>query len=144
MRKFLISILFILFTLPVFSQLSEEIGQLRNISYIDPLYKQRKVSFATSEEKSFIRKYNPLSLTFSSLLFVYQRFISVQISSKCSFHPSCSNFSKECIKRYGILKGVALSADRLMRCNKLAAYDIVESDLDYERQVVVDPAERYK
>ena len=37
--------------------------------------------------------------------------------SQCQFTPSCSEFSKQAISKYGITIGIVLSADRLMRCS---------------------------
>lgn len=68
-------------------------------------------------------KYNPVSLVFGGALFFYQGVISPQILQGCAFDPSCSAFSKQCIHQFGIVKGVALSADRLTRCTRLSAID---------------------
>ena len=87
-------------------------------------------------------RYNPLSLTFSGMLFFYQKVVSAQIAASCPYEISCSNFSKQCIGKYGLLKGVALSADRLMRCNKIAAYDI-HPLLITDDQRIHDPIEKY-
>lgn len=35
----------------------------------------------------------------------------------CRFHPTCSEYGYQAIKRYGIIKGVALTTWRIMRCN---------------------------
>jgi putative membrane protein insertion efficiency factor len=47
----------------------------------------------------------------------YQRFISPAIPQRCKYHPSCSQYSVTAIRRYGILRGLVLSAWRLLRCN---------------------------
>jgi putative membrane protein insertion efficiency factor len=47
----------------------------------------------------------------------YQRFISPAIPQRCKYHPSCSQYSVTAIRRYGILRGLILSAWRLLRCN---------------------------
>jgi putative component of membrane protein insertase Oxa1/YidC/SpoIIIJ protein YidD len=62
-------------------------------------------------------KFNPLPYVFGSLLFFYQHVLSEQLQSHCNFHPSCSEFSKQCIAKYGLAHGALLTADRLMRCN---------------------------
>ncbi len=35
----------------------------------------------------------------------------------CRFYPTCSQYSLEALKKYGIIKGVSLSIWRIMRCN---------------------------
>jgi putative membrane protein insertion efficiency factor len=47
----------------------------------------------------------------------YQRFISPAIPRRCKYHPSCSQYAVTAIGRYGILRGLVLSAWRLLRCN---------------------------
>ena len=35
----------------------------------------------------------------------------------CRFYPTCSEYGHECIRRHGIVKGGALTAKRVVRCN---------------------------
>lgn len=58
-----------------------------------------------------------ISLPLSGMMLMYQNLLSPQISSSCQFALSCSNFSKAAFKEYGIVKGMALTLDRLYRCN---------------------------
>ena len=37
----------------------------------------------------------------------------------CRYTPSCSQYVKESIKKYGIIQGAKLSFLRLLRCNPL-------------------------
>jgi putative membrane protein insertion efficiency factor len=48
---------------------------------------------------------------------VYQRVISPALPARCKYHPSCSQYAVQAIRRYGILRGVVLAAWRLLRCN---------------------------
>lgn len=84
----------------------------------------RKPAFTRLEGKSPLVRYNPITLTLSGFMFVYQRAISPQLPSACLYEQSCSQFSIQLISRYGIAKGVFTTADRLMRCNRVAATDI--------------------
>src|SRR5580765_7957230 len=36
---------------------------------------------------------------------------------RCRFHPTCSAYGREAIRRYGLPKGGALAAARIVRCN---------------------------
>ena len=35
----------------------------------------------------------------------------------CRFHPTCSTYGREAIRRYGVPKGAVLAAARVLRCN---------------------------
>jgi putative membrane protein insertion efficiency factor len=36
---------------------------------------------------------------------------------RCKYHPSCSRYAIDALRRYGLLKGSALAVWRLLRCN---------------------------
>lgn len=36
---------------------------------------------------------------------------------KCKFYPSCSEYMKQAVKKYGSIKGVLLGIVRLLKCN---------------------------
>ncbi|NQZ06701.1 MAG: membrane protein insertion efficiency factor YidD [Algicola sp.] len=38
-------------------------------------------------------------------------------SLDCNFEPSCSEYTKQAIERYGTVKGVRLGWSRIRRCN---------------------------
>ena len=58
----------------------------------------------------------------------YQRFISPGLPRRCKYHPSCSQYAVDAVRRFGILRGVVLAAWRLLRCNPLSdgGVDFVE------------------
>ncbi|MXZ02010.1 membrane protein insertion efficiency factor YidD [Candidatus Poribacteria bacterium] len=58
-----------------------------------------------------------MKLVATGLIRLYQKFISSQDGPSCQFSPSCSRFGMQCIQEYGFLRGVMLTADRLIRCN---------------------------
>ncbi|OJJ14876.1 hypothetical protein BKI52_40690 [marine bacterium AO1-C] len=72
------------------------------------------------KKPTFIQAINPFYWAFSGLLTTYQQVISPQISASCVYETSCSRFSRIAIKKYGIIKGIALTADRLSRCTHSA------------------------
>jgi putative membrane protein insertion efficiency factor len=59
---------------------------------------------------------------------VYQRAISPVLPRRCKYYPSCSEYAVQAVRRYGILRGLALAAWRLLRCNpwSLGGVDFVE------------------
>jgi putative membrane protein insertion efficiency factor len=95
-------------------------------------------------ETSFIKKFNPFGLLLGGSLYVYQNVFSKHISADCLFTPSCSEFSKQAIKEYGLLKGVLLSIDRVNRCNRIAAEDLKHYSPDPKTNRYPDPVSRHK
>lgn len=50
------------------------------------------------------------------LLNFYQKRIS-PLGQHCKFYPSCSEYMKQAVVKYGVFKGVFLGIIRLLRCN---------------------------
>ena len=50
-------------------------------------------------------------------IWLYQRLVSPAIAPRCKYHPACSAYAVEAIRRYGILRGFVLAVWRLLRCN---------------------------
>ncbi len=88
------------------------------------------IDFLQSGTDRSIKKYNPFGLALAGMMFVYQRFVSPQIPAECLYHTSCSNFSILLIREYGLIKGSIATADRLMRCNRVAVLDINPMQID--------------
>ena len=63
------------------------------------------------------------------VLFVraYQVVLSPLFTGCCRFEPSCSNFAIEALQVHGALKGLLLTAGRLLRCRPFgkSGYDPV-------------------
>ncbi|MDD5453115.1 MAG: membrane protein insertion efficiency factor YidD [Candidatus Bipolaricaulis sp.] len=49
-------------------------------------------------------------------LVVYQRVVSPFLPRRCRFVPSCSEYARQAILRYGPLRGGWLALRRLVRC----------------------------
>jgi putative membrane protein insertion efficiency factor len=47
----------------------------------------------------------------------YQWTIRPVIGAQCRFWPSCSEYGIEAFRRHGALRGGALTAKRILRCN---------------------------
>ena len=50
----------------------------------------------------------------------YQRNISLWLESKhinCKFYPTCSEYTKQAIEKYGSLKGCLIGLKRILKCN---------------------------
>ncbi|MDO8581526.1 MAG: membrane protein insertion efficiency factor YidD [bacterium] len=39
----------------------------------------------------------------------------------CRFTPTCSQYAREALKRYGAIKGLILATKRILRCNPFTA-----------------------
>ncbi len=48
---------------------------------------------------------------------VYQWTVSPLLGPNCRFYPSCSEYSAEALGRHGAVRGSALAAKRILRCN---------------------------
>ncbi len=48
---------------------------------------------------------------------LYKIFISPLLPAACLYRPTCSEYFREAILKFGIIKGMALGFARLMRCN---------------------------
>jgi putative component of membrane protein insertase Oxa1/YidC/SpoIIIJ protein YidD len=103
----------------------------------------KHISFLKSKSTNKLAKYNPVHLVFVGLMYTYQRFLSAQFAAECPYELSCSNFSKAVINRYGLFKGIALSADRLMRCNEFLKYDLTPVNLNKDNHLI-DPVDNYQ
>ncbi len=89
--------------------------------------------FSLSQENS-----NELQFVLSGLFLVYKSFFSSQDNQRCSFHPSCSEFGLEAVKKLGVVRGVMCTCDRLTRCN---GFSPKQYEIDMERRVLKDPVQ---
>lgn len=51
------------------------------------------------------------------LIIFYQRCISPFTPPSCRFTPTCSEYARQAIRKYGPLKGMYLALKRLLRCH---------------------------
>lgn len=54
---------------------------------------------------------------FISIIKIYQIVFSPLLGKTCRFNPTCSNYTKLSIEKFGIIKGFYLSIKRLLKCN---------------------------
>jgi len=51
---------------------------------------------------------------------IYQKYISPinsHYNIKCKFFPTCSEYTRQAIEKYGALKGILLGIRRIIKCN---------------------------
>jgi uncharacterized protein len=51
------------------------------------------------------------------LVYVYRYTLGVLFPASCKYHPSCSQYAIDAIRRYGLLRGGMRAGWRLLRCN---------------------------
>ncbi|MCS6890974.1 MAG: membrane protein insertion efficiency factor YidD [Rhodovarius sp.] len=59
----------------------------------------------------------PATLVLTGAVRAYQYTLRPVIGAHCRFWPSCSEYAIEALHRHGPLRGAALSAWRILRCN---------------------------
>lgn len=47
----------------------------------------------------------------------YQKYISKSLGKRCIFYPTCSEYTKQAILKYGLIIGSIIGAFRILRCN---------------------------
>ena len=51
------------------------------------------------------------------LINFYQKNISINLGKRCIFYPTCSEYTKQAVDKYGIIKGNILGLKRILKCN---------------------------
>ena len=58
-----------------------------------------------------------LAVPFILLIKIYQLLISPLFPSSCRYTPTCSHYTLDALKKYGLLKGSWLGIKRISRCH---------------------------
>ena len=128
---------------------AQEFNLKADLAFADSLAKKAlpvsvKRAFIYKDKPKTFKYYNPVSLIYGSSLFVYQNHFSQHLSASCLYNPSCSDFSKQAVKEFGLIKGTLLSFDRLSRCNRIAATDLRLKEIDPKTRRFFDPVKSYE
>jgi putative membrane protein insertion efficiency factor len=51
------------------------------------------------------------------LITAYQKLLSPMLPRSCRFYPSCSEYAKQAIQKYGVVRGGWLALKRIARCH---------------------------
>ena len=52
-----------------------------------------------------------------SLINIYKYLISPLLGNNCRFLPTCSEYTKEAIIKFGLIKGTSLGFKRIIKCH---------------------------
>ena len=58
-----------------------------------------------------------MKLVFIYIIKIYQNSIGIFFRGSCRFHPTCSEYMKNAIEKYGVYKGVTKGVVRLSKCH---------------------------
>lgn len=127
-RASVIIISCLLSSLGLSAQSPEEIAVMRQVMPVPQAEPPYWDSFKTQND-------NEVEWVATQMFVLYKALISSQDGQKCSFHPSCSEYALQVVKKKGMLEGMLATFDRLTRCNGLSPewYEI-----DPERRVLID------
>ena len=50
---------------------------------------------------------------------LYKRWLSPWLPRACRFSPTCSEYARLAVLKYGVMRGLALGIGRLLRCQPL-------------------------
>lgn len=70
-----------------------------------------------------LKKGNNMKNLLIGMVCWYQKNISLWFTSKnihCKFYPTCSEYMKQALEKYGVFKGLLLGIWRIIRCNPFA------------------------
>jgi putative membrane protein insertion efficiency factor len=70
-----------------------------------------------------------------ALLAAYKRWLSPLLGARCRFHPSCSDYARDAVERFGAARGGVLALWRILRCQPLCrgGFDPVPSTFTLRR-----------
>ena len=62
---------------------------------------------------------NLLTSIIIKLIKAYKFFISPMLGNSCRYLPTCSEYSIEALKTYGLIKGIFISTKRILSCHPI-------------------------
>jgi len=60
-----------------------------------------------------------ISNTLIGLIKFYKMVISPYMAPSCRYLPTCSEYTIECLKTYGLIKGISKSIKRILSCHPI-------------------------
>lgn len=56
----------------------------------------------------------------------YKKYISPALPPSCRFYPTCSQYARDAVLKYGVVKGGLMAVWRILRCNPFSKGGIDE------------------
>jgi uncharacterized protein len=76
------------------------------------------VASLRSREDSLVSTASRLPRLFGiALVYFYRWTFGLLSSGSCKYHPTCSQYALDALRRYGLVRGSILAGWRLLRCN---------------------------
>ncbi len=54
-----------------------------------------------------------------NIIKIYKMVISPYLTPSCRYLPTCSEYTIECLKKYGLVKGIVKSIKRILSCHPI-------------------------
>ena len=73
------------------------------------------------------------------LINIYKMIISPYLTPSCRYLPTCSEYTIECLKTYGLINGISKSTKRILSCHPIKilgggeGFDPVDKELKAKR-----------
>ncbi len=129
-------------TAPDLELLAEHSEDAHNHNHSEDEFNDKEVM--ETKKRGALARYNPVTLLAKGAMSAYQHAFSPQLGQRCNYEMSCSNFSKHAIGEFGIFKGVYVSADRLLRCNRISYTKIHPTKINLKTRKVLDFPSHYR
>ena len=71
--------------------------------------------WSRAARRSQVKSIHPIRLPAYAWIRLFQKFISPVDGHSCSYYPSCSAYGHQAIERHGLLLGIPMTAERIMR-----------------------------
>jgi putative membrane protein insertion efficiency factor len=57
-----------------------------------------------------------MKFLFADILGVYKVIVSPFLPPACRFEPTCSDYAKQAVEKYGVIRGSWMGLKRILRC----------------------------
>lgn len=101
-------------------------------------------SLMQTRHKNLPASWNPVAASLKGAMYVYQHVITLQLSRSCPYQVTCSNFSKHAVHELGLVKGMLVSADRILRCNRVSLSGVPPMNRDEHTGLITDDINLYR
>ena len=54
-----------------------------------------------------------------NIIKIYKMFVSPYLGPSCRYLPTCSDYTIECLRTYGLLKGITKGTKRILSCHPI-------------------------